>query len=39
MQAAPTVAKIMAIEMNKNEDWINAEIKSFNTLAKQYLLP
>jgi glycerol-3-phosphate dehydrogenase len=38
MEAAPVVAKIMAAEMNKNNDWINAEINSFNTLAKQYLL-
>jgi glycerol-3-phosphate dehydrogenase len=38
IEAAPIVAKVMATEMNKKEDWINAEIKSFNTLAKQYLL-
>jgi glycerol-3-phosphate dehydrogenase len=38
MEAAPIVAKLMAIEMNKNEEWMNEEIKSFNTLAKQYLL-
>jgi glycerol-3-phosphate dehydrogenase len=38
MEAAPIVAKIMATEMNKNDDWINEEIKSFNTLAIQYLL-
>ncbi len=38
MEAAPVVAKIMAIELNKNEDWIDEELISFNTLAKQYLL-
>ncbi len=38
MEASTVVAKIMATEMNKSEDWINEEIKSFNTLAKQYLL-
>ena len=38
MEAAPIIAKLMAIEMNKNEDWISTEIETFNTLAKQYLL-
>jgi glycerol-3-phosphate dehydrogenase len=38
MAAAPIVVKLMAIEMNKNDDWIATEIISFNTLAKQYLL-
>lgn len=38
MESAPIVAEIMATEMNKNTDWVNEEIKSFNTLAKQYLL-
>ncbi len=39
LETAPFVAKLMAAEMNKNNDWINAEIKSFNTLGKRYLLP
>jgi glycerol-3-phosphate dehydrogenase len=38
MEAAPIVAQIMALEMNKNVNWINTEIHTFNTLAKQYLL-
>jgi glycerol-3-phosphate dehydrogenase len=38
MEAAPIVAKLMATELNKNEEWMNEEIKYFNTLAKQYLL-
>jgi glycerol-3-phosphate dehydrogenase len=38
IEAAPVVARIMALEMNKNEYWINTQIKSFNILAKQYLL-
>jgi glycerol-3-phosphate dehydrogenase len=38
MESAPIVAKLMAIEMSKNEEWIIAEIKSFNTIAKNYIL-
>ncbi len=38
MQVAPTVAKLMAGEMNKDEQWIQQQIESFNALAKQYLL-
>ncbi len=38
IDAAPIVARVMANELGKNEDWINQEIQSFTSLAKQYLL-
>jgi glycerol-3-phosphate dehydrogenase len=37
MEAAPMVAGLMAGVMNKNESWINAQINSFNSVAKNYL--
>ncbi|MBP6432549.1 MAG: glycerol-3-phosphate dehydrogenase/oxidase [Ferruginibacter sp.] len=38
IDVAPTVATIMAKELNENQNWIDKEIKEFNVLAKQYLL-
>ncbi len=38
IDAAPTVAKLMASAMNKNNDWQLQQINDFNVLAKQYLL-
>jgi glycerol-3-phosphate dehydrogenase len=38
IEAAPTVAAIITIELEKDEIWINQEIQSFTSLAKQYLL-
>jgi glycerol-3-phosphate dehydrogenase len=38
IDTAPIVAAIMAKEMNKDEEWIATQIKSFNTIAKGYLL-
>jgi glycerol-3-phosphate dehydrogenase len=38
MDVAPAVAKIMADEMKKNNDWIQQQITDFNFMAKQYLL-
>ena len=38
MESAPMVAKIMAAVMNKNEEWVNQQVKDFNFIAKQYLL-
>jgi glycerol-3-phosphate dehydrogenase len=38
IEAAPVVATLMAIELNKNADWIEQQINDFNVLAKQYLL-
>ena len=35
---APTVAKIMATEMNKSNNWINNEIKDFQELSLRYQL-
>ena len=36
--SAGTVAKIMATEMNKSNDWINNEIKDFQELSLRYQL-
>ncbi len=38
IKIAPKIAKIMAAIMNKDEQWINEQINSFNQLAKQYYL-
>jgi glycerol-3-phosphate dehydrogenase len=38
MEAASTVATIMAVELKENQHWIDKEINEFNALAKQYLL-
>jgi glycerol-3-phosphate dehydrogenase len=37
IESAPTVAAIMAKELNKNEDWIQNEIDNFKLIAKNYL--
>ena len=37
IEAAPLVAKIMAAEMNKDENWISEQINDFNTIAKHYI--
>ncbi len=39
IEVAPEVANFMAIEMKKDDAWVAQEIKSFNELATQYLLP
>jgi glycerol-3-phosphate dehydrogenase len=39
IEAAPTVATIMAKELGNDENWIKQEIETFTSLAKQYLLP
>jgi glycerol-3-phosphate dehydrogenase len=36
--AAPSVAAIMANEMNKDEDWVKQQIKDFETIAREYLI-
>ena len=33
---APKVAKIMAQELNKNDDWINEQIKEFEKIVQNY---
>lgn len=37
IESAPLVARLMAKEMNKNEQWIKDQIDTFNTVAKNYL--
>jgi len=36
IKAAPLVAKLMAEEMNKDENWINEQINIFNVVTKNY---
>jgi glycerol-3-phosphate dehydrogenase len=38
IEVAPTVATLMATELNENKEWIDKEVASFTLLAKQYLL-
>ncbi|MEX2511684.1 MAG: glycerol-3-phosphate dehydrogenase/oxidase [Cyclobacteriaceae bacterium] len=38
MKMAPTVAKIMSEEMQKEEDWVMLELEEFYKLAKKYLI-
>ncbi len=38
IETAPTVAKILARELNKNRFWQQNQIKEFTTMAKQYVL-
>jgi len=38
MEAAETVAEIMAAEMNKDKQWINEQVATFINLAKGYLV-
>ncbi|MNS21883.1 Aerobic glycerol-3-phosphate dehydrogenase [compost metagenome] len=39
VEAAPTVARLIANELNKDENWINQQIADFTALAKEYILP
>ena len=36
IKAAPLVAKMMAEEMNKDENWIKEQINTFNAVAVNY---
>lgn len=38
MEAAPLVAKIMAKELNKDNNWIKSQETQFRSLAKNYIL-
>ncbi len=38
IRIAPIVAAIMKNEMNKDETWMNDEIKKFNDIARNYLI-
>lgn len=37
VEMAPEVARLMAVEMHKDYSWQEAQVKSFSTLAGQYL--
>jgi glycerol-3-phosphate dehydrogenase len=37
MEAAPVVARFMASELKKNEEWISRQIDEYNVVAKNYL--
>jgi glycerol-3-phosphate dehydrogenase len=37
LEAAPTVAEIMAVELGRSEQWKEAQIKEYTSLAKGYL--
>jgi glycerol-3-phosphate dehydrogenase len=37
-EMAPAVAKLMATELNKDKNWIEEQIVSFNRVAKNYLV-
>ena len=39
LEAAPTVATLMAEELGRDELWIEQELSEFRTLAESYLLP
>ena len=36
--AAPAVARLMANEMGNSQEWLEDQIRSYTTLANQYLL-
>jgi glycerol-3-phosphate dehydrogenase len=38
IEAAPLVAKMIAKELIKDDEWVNQQINDFNSVAKQYLL-
>ena len=38
IELAPAVAALMAVEINKDENWINSQIADFNYVAEGYLL-
>jgi glycerol-3-phosphate dehydrogenase len=38
IEAAPKVAKLMAAELGRDDNWIETQLDSFTTLAKQYIL-
>jgi glycerol-3-phosphate dehydrogenase len=38
IQAAPDVARIMSLELNQDEDWIEEQIRSFSELAQNYIV-
>jgi glycerol-3-phosphate dehydrogenase len=38
IEMAPTVARLMAVELGRGEEWIQDQIATFTKLAEQYLL-
>jgi len=38
IESAPQVAEIMARELGKDKDWVNAQIREFNTIAQNYFV-
>ena len=38
IQAAPEVARIMSLELNQDEDWIEEQISQYTALARNYSL-
>jgi glycerol-3-phosphate dehydrogenase len=38
LEAAPKVAEVMAIELNKDKNWINEQIERFALIAKNYII-
>jgi glycerol-3-phosphate dehydrogenase len=39
IEMAPAVAKLMAHQLEKGQDWIDQQLREFNDLAGKYLLP
>lgn len=39
IEAAPTVARLMAAELNRDEQWIGAQVATYTALARGYLPP
>jgi glycerol-3-phosphate dehydrogenase len=39
IEMAPAVAKLMAHQLDKGQDWIDDQLRQFNELAAKYLLP
>jgi glycerol-3-phosphate dehydrogenase len=38
IEMAPRVARLMAIELERGEDWIRDQVAAFTRLAEQYVL-
>jgi glycerol-3-phosphate dehydrogenase len=38
MDMVPVVAEIMAVELDKDDDWIEEQIQAFLSVAKNYIL-
>ena len=38
VDAAPSVARLMAKTLNQNEDWVLQQISEFKSIAKNYIL-